>query len=382
MKKSIISLFLLLFPLLVQAQYNVLSPDGRVRVSLQSAFVRKYNSKMLRKERMVMDVSVEGKRIVRRKEISMTVKSLGHRHSFGRADVTTYEAATKTLATFDEMDSCLTELGNRYNRAVLHTSAGILLEIRVFDEGVAYRFSVEGYPDEYKVLDISAIFPDEKSNAIVGTFTGDVTFPWRTMHFEDGRIKRKDKTEPDEWEATYPSNKIVSKKDALSSLSIGSSFSWIAGKQWGAVNETNSISADFIYKKLYTGFSLTPCQQFLYIFYDHDFPPFTSVIGRVYTWDMTARIGYNLPVQNGSDVWHFSPYATATYMNLHQHGKTRIGFQDVQNHDHFLVGLGMKIQFMMRERFSLGVGYEYQWFTGSQEPTGRHTILFSMGYCL
>jgi hypothetical protein len=69
-------------------------------------------------------------------------------------------------------------------------------------------------------------------------------------------------------------------------------------------------------------------------------------------------------------------------MNLHQHGKTRIGFKDVEKNDHFLVGLGMKVQFMMRERASLGVGYEYQWFLGSQRPTGRHTLLFSIGYCL
>lgn len=380
MKKTFLFLLLLLFPLLMQAQYNVMSPDSRIRVSLQSVWVRKYNSKMMRKERMYMDVSVEGRRVVRRKEISMTVKSHGHRHSFGKADVTAYDAAPRTLATFDATDSCLTSIGNRYNRAVLHTSAGILLEIRVFNEGVAYRFSVEGYPDEYKVLDISAVFPDEKANAIVGTFSGDIVFPWRTMNLDEGRIEKKEG--PDEWDLTYPSNKIVTKRDALSSVSIGSGFSWIQGSQWHDVNESNSVYADFIYKNLYTGLSFSPCQQSMYIFYERDFPPFDKVIGRIYMRDVSARIGYNLPVQNGSDVWHFSPYATATYMNLHQHGKTRIGFKDVEKNDHFLVGLGMKVQFMMRERASLGVGYEYQWFLGSQRPTGRHTLLFSIGYCL
>jgi len=28
------------------------------------------------------------------------------------------------------------------------------------------------------------------------------------------------------------------------------------------------------------------------------------------------------------------------------------------------------------------LGYEYQFFTGSMEPTGRSTLLLSIGYCL
>ena len=380
MKKTTLLFFLLLLPLMVQAQYDVTSPDGRIRVRLETVRRRNIKTKLLIKQRMLMNISVDGKRVLHRQEIGLDIKSHGQRYSFGKSDIIKYDV-TETPAPFDDIgDSRLTQLGDTCKHMLLQTSTGIILEVIVFDQGVAYRFATTGYADEYKVLNVCNVFPGDKANAILGTFTGHQVFPWRVLNLEDAR--RPTMVEPDEWKLTYPSNKVVTWKDALSSVSIGCTFNWMAGQRWGEVSESSGIYGDFTYKYLYTGVSLTPCHELLYVYYDHDFPPFTKVIGSVRSWDVSARFGYNLPVQNGYDVWHFTPYVAATYLNLHQHGKTRIGYNDVTNNHHYLVGLGLKVQYMMRERVSLGVGYEHQLFTGRHEPKGRNTLLLTLGYCL
>jgi hypothetical protein len=243
---------------------------------------------------------------------------------------------------------------------------------------VAYRFRVSGYTDEYKILEVCNVFPEEKAIAILGTFTGEYVMPWRTMEIEGDNPAEKATTTTYS-QATDRGTKHVSWKDALSSVSVGMSFNWYNGDTWGDIGEDHTITADFTYKHLYAGLSYTPCHELQYIHYDKDFWPFEGVIGSIHSWGLGAKFGYNIPLQNGHEVWNISPYVATTLMHLKQHGKTRIGYNTVDKHNHYLVGPGVKVQFATRERITLGVAYEYQFFTDRKAPTGMSSLQFSIG---
>lgn len=393
MTKFALLFICLLLPVVTKAQYSVSSPDMAVGVRLNTEWKRNLDTKRRRPDGMKMSVSIGGQMLLRNKEIGLEVLSDGHRYSFGKSEMKVLSPAANPVSLAGADDARLAALGSSYNRLILHSSTGIELEVRVFNHGVAYRFVVTGYPAEYKILNVSDVFPNERPNAIVGTFTDKKVLPWRIMNLDDEEVlpdrNRKGGSNrvaqgmlSDEWESIYPSRKIVSWKDALSSVSTGVVINSITGKRWGGVSESMALYGDFTYKYLYGGLSVTPCHELLYVYYDCDFDPFLGVIGSVHSWDVTGRLGFNLPVQNGYDVWHFTPYADATYLALRQHGETRVGYKDVANKHHYLVGLGLKVQYMMRGRASLGVGYEYQFFTGRKEPVGRHGFLFTLGFGL
>ena len=380
MKKFALLLICLLCTMVAQAQYNITSPDGRIRVSLIPKQTRNLDTKVMRTTRMKMSVFVDGKIVVDAQEINLMLYAHGHRYTFGKSDFVNSTATTRPVAFVPgQGDEAIAGMGNRCNRMVVQSATGITLEVLAFDTGVAYRFSVEGMDGEYKILNATDVFPYEKPNAIVGTFTGDQVLPWRTMRIGE---TEEQAAAADVWEQTYPSRKLVSWRDALSSVSVGMTTNWMADNAWKGPSQSHGIYVDYIYKHLYGGLSFTPCHQLLYVYWEGDYAPFTNVMGSIHSWDVTARFGYNLPVQFGYNVWSFAPYATATYLALRQHDNPHPGFQKLSNRSHTLVGLGLKVQYMMHERISLGVGYEYQFFTGSMEPTGRSTLLLSIGYCL
>ena len=388
MKRHILSILLLCLCAAVKAQYSVSSPDRSVWVHLKVDWKRNIDEKKRRPNGLKMTVSAYGKNVIRNKEVELEVLTEGHRRSFGKSAITLSNSSTTPMLLADTDDDSLKSLGTEYNRLMLQTATGIVLEVLAFNRGVAYRFALTGFPADYKVLNVSDVFPLDRPNAIVGTFTGRTVLPWRTMRCDEeadptDATEKADLQGPtDEWENTYPSNKVVSWRDALSSVSIGTTFHWFSGSRWGKVSESMATYADFTYKYLYGGVSFTPCHGLLVIYTGHDFAPFTHVIGSVHTWDVTARLGFSLPVQNGYDVWHFTPYVAATYMALLQHGETHPGYSDLPNRHHHLLGLGLKVHYMMRGRVSLGLGYEYQFFTGSQEPVGRHGLLLTLGFGL
>lgn len=289
-----------------RAQYSLSSPDKTAWVVLKTDMSHKFNSKTLIPKRMRMSVSVKGHHLVRNREIGLTLFANGRRSSFGKSDMVNYSQTKKTISKKDETAFFTAGLEGRYNAMVLESVAGIILEIVMFDNGMAYRFSTSGFADdyEYKILEVTNVFPDDKPNAIFGTFTGDKVLPWHFMLFDQPEAN---KALADEWQSLYPSNKVISWKNALSSVSLGVSTNWISGKRWGGLNNTQSIYADFIYKYLYGGLSVSPCQELLYVFYDYDFDPFTRVIGSIKSWDISGKFGFNLPVQNGYDLWAFSP---------------------------------------------------------------------------
>lgn len=380
MKRCVLSFICLWCFLLANAQYLVTSPDTKVRVSLRPKQTRNLDTKMMHPNGIRMDVTVNGKKVIENKEVDVVVYTHGRRRSFGKASM--MEASVEksmTVAQTAGDDGRLSLLGDSFNRLLLRTDAGIVLEVMVSNTGVAYRFSVTGIDDDYKILNLCDVFPDDKPNAILGTFVGDTVLPWRMMSLDKTQETAQ---EPDVWESTYPSRKIVSWRDALSSVSIGFTTNWISGKEWGKVSQSHGFYADFTYKYIYCGFSVTPSHELFYLFWDEDFAPFTRVSGSIHSWDMTGRIGFNLPIQVASSVWSFAPYVTATYFNLHQRDRTHRLFRDLTYKHHYLVGLGMKVQYMMSERVSLGAGYEYQFFTGGMEPKGRNSLLLSIGFCL
>ena len=378
--KHVLCLLFLCCTLAAKAQYSAFSPDMKVLVSLNVVKERNLDTKLMRATRMKINVTVNGKKVLKNKEIGLVVKSHGRRYSFGKSDISSSQATTVPTPLAAEEDARLALLGLQCNRLTLQSTAGIMLEVLVFNTGVAYRFSINGYEDEYKILNVCDVFPDDRPNAILGTFTGDTVLPWRILQFDDANIVASNMA--DEWDALYPPYKIISWKDALSAVSIGFTTNWLVGNAWRNMSQSHGVYADFTYKYLYGGLSFTPCQQLLYLDWGKDYEPFTQVMGSVHSWDMTARFGYNLPVQACSNIWTFSPYVAGTYLALRQHGKVHRLALPLTNKHHYLVGLGLKVQYQMRERFSLGAGYEYQWFTGHQEPKGRNTLIFTIGYGL
>ena len=381
MKHCFFFLLCLMIPLCANAQYSVSSPNMSATVDFKTDRRAGVRSKFLRSEKVRMTVMANGKLYFHSREIGLEILSHGRRASFGKSDMISGTNTTITISADDLEVLNKAGLKGRYRGLVLESVAGILLEVVVFNNGMAYRFSTTGFAaeDEYKILNVTDVFPDEHPNGILGTFKGNQVFPWRTMLFDEEE-EQEIKTDVDEWENLYPHTKVVSWKDALRSASIGLTTSWISGKRWGNVANTQGISADFTYKHLYGGLSFSPCQQLLYVFYEHDFDPLLGVMGAVHSRDVSCRFGYNLPIQNGYDIWSFAPYATATYLYLHQHGKIHPTYHDVEDQHHYLVGLGLKAQYQMRQRITFGLSYEYQVFTGRKEPHGRNTFIFSMGY--
>ncbi|MBO7557628.1 MAG: glycoside hydrolase family 97 N-terminal domain-containing protein [Bacteroidaceae bacterium] len=386
MKRTIFTILLALCVSTSWAQYFLDSPDQSFRVNLTSNRERKGASKFFVPTRMMMQVKEGIMNSLLNEEIGLTVKSHGKRYAFGKSHIIKH--ATNSGYSQEPID----ELSGRYNSLELESEVGITLEIRVYNTGIAYRFKIKGFYDEYKILEICDVFPNEKSIANLGTLTGEYTLPWRTVEIieKDGIkiIKEKEKKEDESYEDLNlsdqfylsPTTKIIPWRDALSSISIGTHFNWYHGDAWKGVAQNNSIDADIIYKYIFAGLGFTPCHEMMYIYYEEDFDPFLGVIGSVHSWTLSGRVGFSLPVQSGYEIWNFSPYLTTSILHLQQHGNTLIGHVTPHPHHYNLMGAGIKIDCALRQRVSLGIGYEYQFFTGKKTPSGRHSFILSLGY--
>ena len=383
MKKTLSILVMLLSAYMCQAQYLLQSPDESVRVTLHSNRSRKGASKFLVPTKMTMKV-FNDRQVLVDKEIGMTVKADGKRYAFGQSFITRSNRGVREIDHPHTKDPLLANLNGRYNSILLGTDEGIMLEVRAYNNGVAYRFRVTGYADNYKILEVCNVLPDEKAIAILGTFTGEYVMPWRTMTIEaeNKEAAAATKTQSD---ATDRGTRIVPWRDALSSISVGTAFTWYNGDGiWGNISQDHNIAVDFTYKYIYGGVSFVPCHEKTYIYWqDREAgkysTPFENVMGGVHAWNLGARVGFCLPVQNGHEVWNFIPYVAASVMHLKQHGKTQPGCSTISPHNHHLVGPGMKIQCALRGGMSLGAAYEYQFFTGSNTPKGMNSLTLSLG---
>lgn len=382
MKQFIILSIMMLNVCIGKAQYLIQSPDEKVKVTLHAKTTRKKNSKFSVPSKMTMKV-FNDKQVLADNEIGLTVKSEGKRTEFGKCHIVKSYRGIRQLDTQKD----ITDLTGRYNSILLKTEEGITLEARVYNDGVAYRFGVSGYEGDYKILDVCNVFPEEKAIAILGTFTSDYVMPWRTMKIDtmEAEAANAVATTTTKSDAADRGTRIVPWKDALSTISVGTAFSWYSGDGvWGNISQDHNIAVDFTYKYIYGGVSFVPCHSTQYIHWDEEknskySAPFNNVMGDIHSWNLGVRAGFCLPVQNGYEVWSFIPYVAASVMHLKQHGDTREGYSGLSKHNHYLVGPGVKIQCSLRGGLSIGAAYEYQFFTGSNTPTGMNSLTLSLG---
>lgn len=383
MKRTFIGLMLLLSTMLCHAQYFVESPNRDVRVNLQSNRERTGLSKFTTPQQMTMKVSIPGEVLVN-KEVGLTVKTKGRRHNFGKSDIMRVNKQQQLLDAPDNIDSMLVGLKGRYNTLMLATAEGIVLELRAYNNGVAYRFKVMGIEGDYKILNFCDVFNGEKPVAIEGTFEGTYTSAWSTLIYELSGKPTPFGKQPKAKTTVASARKALGTRyvpwrDALSSITIGTSLNSVQGDTWGDVTDYHTLNIDLTYKHLFTGIGLYSCNSITYINWGESFWPFEGVMKDIQMWSIGARAGYVIPIQNGYEMWSFIPYVATTLMHLHQHGTTPRGAKALSHHAHWMVGPGVKVQLSERHGFTLAAGYEFQFFTDNLSPTGVHAFSISLG---
>ena len=380
MKKVIAIFALVLHASLCAAQYYVTSPHREIRVSLNTNRDRSGWSAFLVPTKMTMKVSNYTQDFVNR-EINIIVKSKGKRYSFGKSNMKNVNKGNGFVDAPDAIDSTLANLKGRYNTITLASENGIILEVRAYNNGVAYRFRVTGYPEDSKILEQPNVFPGESPVAIVGTFEGEYVSPWHVLKIRVEEFNPETgKTPTNTISPTYHRGRtVVPWRDALSSVSIGMSFDFYNGDTWKGMTDTQSIHADMTYKSLYGGVSVMRCQGILYIPWGEDYWPFKGMIAGIDAWGLGAKAGYCYTYQNGYNVYNIIPYITTSVMHLHQHGKTRVGYKSIDMHNHWAVGPGVKFQTCPRERIMIGIGLEHQFFLDKKAPDGKTSLMLSIG---
>lgn len=382
---SIITLLCMVQPL--QAQYLLTSPDGNVKVQLDTHREQKWIRKMWIPAYMSIRVSDYGRLIVDH-EIGVDVKWHGHRYSFGKIDVDIRQNEENLTESTELRDAALHTFGDTYNRIQLGVKPGIILEVRAYNEGVAYQFRVVGIPDDYKILRLcDPFFPNERPIAIVGTFVGDKILPWSVLDLEEFYDRRKgiqhEETTVQADSTLRPTRspfRLVSWRDALSSVAIGASVDMYHGSVWRDMTTDYKYDINFIYKYLYGGLSYAPCNEIVFVHYQCEYEPFLGVMGSIHQWKVGGRLGASFPFQHGLEIWNVSPYVAGTLMRIRQHGTPMIGYHKPTLHSEYLVGPGLSIQVAIMGKYVWGVNYEYQLFTGGKlTPKGMHAIGTSFG---
>lgn len=379
MKKSIAIIVLILHASLCAAQYLLESPDKSVVVTLWSNRGRKGASKFLVPNKMTMNVTFNGRQVLN-KEIGLTVKYDGDRYPFGKAEIVHTNKGMNNMDHPETRDSMLTDMQGRYNSLILGANNGVFLEIRAYNNGVAYRFRVTGYPEDYKILEVCNVFPGEYPIAILGTYEGDVILPWSAMMMDITTIDGEPKVNLTTTSSRKESGmRMIPWRDALSSVSIGFSADWHTGNTWRDFADSQGIHADFTYKNIYGGVNYTRCHEIQYIVYSEDYWPFKGIMGGIHAWKVGLKGGYSINMQKGYNIWNFIPYVGTSMMHLLQHGQTRKGAKSLSHHNHYMVGPGFKLQCAFREQTSLGIACDYQFFTDKKAPTGMGSVIFSIG---
>ena len=378
--KCVVVIVCLLSVVNVKAQMSVASPDGTVRATLVSHKKRFPFSRTIKNEYMSVNVVFDNKTVVNEKEMNMTVKSKGKRYVFGKSDIVDLVTEGQKSASSDNACSELSDMAGLYNSIRISTTAGITLEVRAYNNGVAYRYLVAGYPDAYKILTMTNVFNAYSGIADYGTFEGDISIPWKTLTKQEA-TKGKNVEITKNMHPSYNNTmNVLSWRDALSTVTVGINNNWYVGGSWKDVDNDYSFTADMTYKHLYAGVTYSPCCEHIYIFYDEGYYPFEKTIGSIHAWSLGGRLSFNLPVQCGYNIWSIAPYASFSLMHLNQHGATRAGYETPHPHQRYLVGPGMKIQMSIRGNITFGVNYEYSFFTSSKSAHGRHTFGLSLGH--
>lgn len=362
------------------AQYIVESPDKAISVTINQDTYKKGNSKFMVPFRRSMTVVFESNYVLKDKELSFEVKSGGHRYTFGKSITSQVKRETNQV---DESNGILQDLRGRFNTLSIETKSGITLDVRVYNNGVAYRYRVSGYEKDFKILDVSNVFPTDKPMAIRNTYTGDYDMPWRTMEVKHNEYAVMSPAVEDDAYSDIKEDKfakLISWRNALTTMTVGAAANWFNGDTWRDMSQDHSFGIDVTYKYLYTGLAFTYCQEMMYINWQEDYHPFEGVRGTIHAWRLTGKLGFSLPVQFGYNIWNFTPYVAGSYLPLIQHRKRLNGFEPMDTRHHALIGPGFKLQCTVRGRIVFGINYEYQFFTGKDVPVGMNSLGLSLGY--
>jgi len=226
----------------------------------------------------------------------------------------------------------------------------------------------------------------------VGTYEGDHILPWSVLNTKQYSRSYYDEEEYDDEDdetavaadsTLRPSTspfRIVSWRDALSSVTFGASINMYHGNAWQHMNTDYSYNLNLTYKYLYAGVSFAPCNEILFVHFQHEYEPFMGVMGSIHQWKVGGRLGISLPFQQGMEVWNFTPYVAASLMRIRQHGEPMIGYHKPDIHRKYLVGPGLSIQVAVGGRYVWAVNYEYQLFVGKLTPRGMHSLGTSIGF--
>lgn len=397
--KSFVFLVLMLgFVCSVRAQYVVKSPNDSVCAVLNVKRIKKYGHYNRIPDRMTMSVSVNGKMRVERREIGLTVLCGGRRIRFGRCEMQTVANLPARADSKDDAELMARGLTGEHNTLVLTAKEGIVLQVRAYNNGVAYRFMTKKQTDMYKVLDVLKVFPDDVPMADLGTYNSDLVLPWCVYSADRERAASDGVASGTLGSAEqmdgYKRTKFVSWRDALTTVMIGVDGHKYAGGAWRDVALDASPSVSLTYKHLYTSVEFATCHQLMYINMGESYYPFcdtpkpmdfhtnpeNGVIGPIHSWNIGAHLGYRLPIQSGYTVWGLTPYVGTSLTHLTQHNDTKHPFfGSLNHHDHVAVGPGFLLQINMPGRAAIGLSYDCQFYTDSKAPNCRHSLGISFG---
>jgi len=288
--------------------YFVTSPDGKTQVTINSKRYKIIGQYITSPPVMVMSVRIGGKKVVTEKEVGINIKASGHMIRFGRTEVDSVTRHSNLVDTSTDYEPGLQDLKGRYNQIEITKGKYTTLEVRVYNSGIAYRFHISGIADDYKILDMTRVFPHDIQLANYGTIIGDITLPWRSMTTDQALYYAENGEKAVIEDDPYRSvRQVIPWRDALSSVSVGATANWYNGGCWKYVGMDWGVAVDYTYKKLYTGFAVTPSYVIMEIPRDRSWYPFEGVAGRIKAWSLTAKLGYSLPVQVGLETFNFQP---------------------------------------------------------------------------
>ncbi|MCQ2095920.1 MAG: hypothetical protein MJY59_04160 [Bacteroidaceae bacterium] len=361
---GLILMFLTLTPAVwAQTDYTVSSPDERVKVTVTVG-----RKSQARPSRFKLKIVSDDHILIEKKKINMIIKSAGHRYRFHKSTVS--DVRKEKHPDFSSMH--------------ILTDIGITMEIRAYDDSVCYRYHVDGYDDEYQVTAVAPLFPHDRPQAIIGTYTQNLVLPWHTLDIDHEKEREMNlpsdnqirgfwnhglSRAPVRLQPTRPienSRRILNWDDAPVTATAGITIADYFGNTWHQTAKQDGAVVDLTYKYLYGGLTFTPCQSLTYIFWGDSYWPFTHTMGSVHSWNIGLRLGASLPIQLGYNILNITPYCAMSRMDITQHSH-RPAYPAYKT-CHTMIGPGLKIQLAYPEQLVIGAGYELQYFHSDSAP--------------
>lgn len=377
MKKFLIlSLFMsVLMAVQAQTDYTISSPDERVEVTVNVG-----RKKHARPSRFKLKIVSDERILLENKKINLLIKSAGHRYKLHKSTV--YDVKKENKGS--------------YNAMQILTDIGVTMELRAYNDSVCYRYFINGHKEEYQVTAVAPLFPHDRPQAIIGTYTQDLVLPWHTLDIDHEKEKEMNLPFADSrrnkggfWQApkapklevTRPIEnykRVLNWNDAPVTVTAGITVSDYFGSTWHKTSQQNSAVIDLTYKYLYGAFTFMPCQSLTYIYWGEDYWPFEHTMGWIHSRNIGGRLGASLPIQWGYNILNITPYCAFTKMSLTQH-RDRVGYPAYRN-SHTMIGPGLKLQLSYPEQLVIGASYELQFFHDDSAPKSVGIWSLSIGF--